>query len=100
MYYTIHPVLRGVRTLGEDGGPEIQLGRPDIFFPALSVSLHIHPFILPLVLLYILFHSCCFHLQVFGETLVHEFHTSFSILNETCSRRSAKTAIRFVNRVL
>lgn len=55
MYYTIHPVLRGVRTLGEDGGPEIQLGRPDIFFPALSVSLHIHPFLLPLVLYIISF---------------------------------------------
>ena len=38
-------------------------------------TFHIHS---SLLCFFILFHSCCSHTQVFGKTLVHEFHISYS----------------------
>ena len=35
-----------------------------------------------LLLLFVLFHSCCSHARVFGKTLMHEFYISYShVLN-------------------
>ena len=54
---------------------ELLLGRRNNFFPARCTSLHIHSYLLILFLcFYVLFHSCCSDAQVFGKTLVNEFH--------------------------
>ena len=46
-----------------------------LFFNSFSFSLFpafLHP------LFFVFFHSCCFHAQVFGRTLLHEFHLFYS----------------------
>ena len=44
-------------------------------FTSLLTHVSLHTF---LFWLFVLFHSCCSHAQVFGKTLVHEFHFSSS----------------------
>ena len=46
------------------------LSCPLYFFPYLRFSSYL--------CLFMLFHSCCSHARVFGKTLVHEFHISYS----------------------
>ena len=55
-------------------------GRRDFFLiRARFASFHTHTSLLAFfVCFFILFHSRCFHAQVFGKTLVHEFHISYS----------------------
>ena len=48
---------------------------------------HFSCYLLPRV--FVLFHSCCSHEQVFGRTLVHEFpifysHTEWNLLSSFC----------------
>ena len=60
----------------------LQLCHQDIFFRARCASLNIHPTRLIVVCFFVLFHSCCFHAEVFGKTLVQEFHFSCSMDTE------------------
>ena len=46
-----------------------------IFVPALLLSIRLSSY--HLCLFFVLFSSCCFHAQVFGKTLVHEFRISY-----------------------
>ena len=47
------------------------------FMPALLLSI-LTPFFVPSCSVSFLFHSCCSHASVFGKTLVHQFHISYS----------------------
>ena len=53
-----------------DGWPELQLGRRDFFFFTLSLF----SACLFSLFFFALFQCCCSRAQVFGKTLVHEFH--------------------------
>ena len=60
----------------------MQVGRRDFFFfRALSSSFHIHSssHLIYFLGFCVLLHDCCSHAQVFGKTLVHEFHISIEI---------------------
>ena len=49
------------------------------FFRALFTSFHTHASLLTVfICLFVLFHSCCSHVRMFGKTLVHEFPISYS----------------------
>ena len=55
-----------------------KVSRRDIFYSARCASLNVFSSLLTSFLcLYVLFHSCCSHAQVFGKTLMHEFHISY-----------------------
>ena len=57
-------------------GLSYSLGRLDFFLPHLT-SFHT-PHSLPFFFFFVLFHSWCSHVRVFGKTRVHEFHISYS----------------------
>ena len=57
----------------------VQAVGSNFFFRALFASFHTRASLLTfLVCFIILFHSCCSHARVFGKTLLHEFHISYS----------------------
>ena len=72
----IHPLFRGVATPAEDK-PELQFIGTS-FFRARFTSFHAHASLLIFFSFSVFFHSCCFHAQVFGKTLLHEFLISYS----------------------
>ena len=76
----MHPVSLGVETPG-DGRPELW----SIFLCAFCASFHFHYCLLTFVLyvIVLLFHSCCSHAQVFGQTLVATSIFLISILHGT-----------------
>ena len=49
-----------------------------IFFHAHFTSFHTHASLLTFFSFFVLFYSCCSNAWVFGKTLVHEFHISYS----------------------
>ena len=56
-------------------GTDMADPRDFFFFRARFASFHTHASLLIFLFCFrILFHSCCSHVQVFGKTLVHEFH--------------------------
>ena len=66
-------------------------------FQARCTSLYIR-FLTLFLCDFVLFHSFCSHAQLFGITLVHEYHIfcSHTEWNLQCFLRSAKMAIRSV----
>ena len=91
----IHPLLSGVAS-SRDGKPELSLGREDLFllYP-LYVFLYIHASLLTFFLgVFVLFYSCCSHTDVFGKTLVLEFHIS-TCTSSTVKQNSKVTTFRF-----
>ena len=68
--------VSGVASPGED--------RPELYFSPLGLYFFVPALLFHMLthLLFfsfsVLFHSCCFHAQVFGKILVHEFLISYS----------------------
>ena len=54
------------------------IGLKDFFFCGRFNSFHTHAFLLTFFCFFVLFHSCCSYVRVFGRTLAHEFHLSYA----------------------
>ena len=75
-------------------GPTYSYVLETYFFRARCTSLNFRSFLLAFfICFFVLFQSRRSNAQVFGRTLVHEFHISIAIQNATCCVRSAKTAV-------
>ena len=59
-------------TASGSSDPEVTVGH---LLPGLFATFHFHSSLLTSCF-YVFLHSCCSHAQVFGKTLVHEFHIS------------------------
>ena len=74
----IYPLHWVVAPRGDDGR-ELQLGLETSLFIAHLGHFHFHSFLLlSFLFFFVFFHSCRFHAQVFGRTLMHEFHVFYS----------------------
>ena len=83
MHYTFfneNAQLRGVATPGaQQAELQVRLSGLLFFSSARFTSFHTHASLLTFfVCFFVLFHSCYSHARVFGKTLVHEFHVSYS----------------------
>ena len=62
------------------GRAAVKAAGTSFFFRARSTSFHTHPLLILTLLFcfFVLIHFYCSHARVFEETLVHEFHISYS----------------------
>ena len=66
------------RTVAPCARAIVQAVGTSFFIRARFTSFHTHASLLPFFCSFVLFHSCCSHVRVFGKTLVHEFLICYS----------------------